>query len=279
MNKRKTEVYMMVGALLLLFVGLPVALWGANAFNGYLSGVSTFSQVENVTAFYNGPILDGDDEYKVASYNGTTVVEETPSWDSNEEWDSIILLGNGTNNKVVFNWNVTVDDLLASKYNGFRMKFNGTDHLIVTVNAVKWDGVTLTSVQAYENLHVLNESATITWNMTPMNILNLKTTLAPAGTDEVYFQIIVTGYDSDNYLVLADTFEFQFATSEPGNVYAFTHLQILQGSATILGLTFILVGFASTSAWNPFGGGNAPVNRAYRAGKRTVSKTNKKRRK
>lgn len=252
-KQRKTQVMLMVGALLLMFVGLPVGLYMANGFNGFLSGVNTWTEVENTTAFYDGPILDGDDEYRYASYNGTTVTEETPTWDTVTEWDSITIAGTGTNNKVVFNYNKTVDELLNSKINQIRFKLNSSNRLKVTVNAVKWDGVTLTSVQAYSVSHVDNESSTLYWNVTPVKALGYKNDLSPAATDEVYFQIILEGFDATNYLTAGDTIQFQIAEGSSSNAYAFSNIQILRGSVTILGLIFVLVGFASTPYWNPTG--------------------------
>ncbi len=252
MNKRKLEVSMMIGALLLLVIGLPVGLWVGNGVNSFLSGTPSYTQVENVTAFYDAPVLDGDAEYSFSAVNGTTITEETPTWDVTLEWDSITLSSTGTNNKVIYNWNTTIDDLINSKITGMRMKFNCSKDIAVTINLVKWDGVALTSVEAYSNAHVGNISSTIAWNITPMGLLAIKNDLNPAVTDEVYFQIIMEGYDTTK-LASGDTIQFQFATTESGNVYAFTNYQLLTGSATIFGIIFLLIGLASTPYWNPLG--------------------------
>jgi hypothetical protein len=243
----------MVGALLLITVGLPAGIWAANSFNSFLSGTVEYSQVENTTDFYDGPILDDDDEHRYASYNGTTVTQETPTWDVTGEWDQVTVVGTGSNNKLVLNWNMTTDDLLNSKFSVVRFKTNCSNELKLTVNAVKWDGVTLTSVEAYSVNHINNESETMNWNITPTKALELVNDLNPAATDEVYFQIVIEGYDSDNYLTVGDTVQFQIATGENGNVYSFSNLQILNGAATIFGLVFLLFGFASTPYWNPWG--------------------------
>jgi len=254
-KQRKLQVWLMVGALLLMFVGLPIGLYFANGFNGYLSSSNEWTQIENTTKFKDAPILDEDDEHRYASYNGTTVTEETPTWDSSEEWDSLTVAGTGTNQKVVLNWNTTIDDLLSSKISQFRIKLNCSEHLKVTINLVKWDGVTLTSKEAYSNGHIKNASQTIYWNITPIGLLTLKTGLNADATDTVYFQIIIEGYDSDNYLTAGDSFQFQLATGEASNVYSFSSIQILRGSVTILGLVLLMFGFASTPYWNPFGEG------------------------
>lgn len=252
MNKRKLEVSMMVGALLLLVIGLPTGLWMANGVNSWLSGTDTYAQVENTTAFYDGPILDDNVEHRYASVNGTVETEETPTWDVTLEWDSVTLGSTGTDNKVVFNWNVSVDDIINSKFTGLRLKLNCSKRLTVLVNAVKWDGVSLTSVEAYSNAHIDNESSTVHWNITPMGILAIKNDLNPDATDVVWFQIILEGYDTAK-LTTGDTIQFQFATSESGNVYSFTNYQILSFSAVIFGIIFGLIGLASTKYWNPLG--------------------------
>ena len=91
-SKRQVDIYLMVGAILLLFVGLPVGLWGANTFNSFLAGTATETQVENTTSFYEGPILDGiATEGRYASVNNSVITAETPTWDTVTEWDQVVL--------------------------------------------------------------------------------------------------------------------------------------------------------------------------------------------
>lgn len=275
---RKLEIWLMVGALLLMFVGLPVGLYFANGFNAFLSGTNDYTQVENTTAFYNGTLVSGKAvEGRYGSVNGTSapILNDTWAWDAVSEWDQVTIVNTGTDVGLIMNWNMTPAKLLDSKINDFQMQFNCSDHLKVTINAVKFDGVTLTSVQAYQNTHVTNSSTTIRWNITPIGVLTLQNDLNSAATDEVYFQIIIEGYDASNKLTIGDTIQFQFATGESGNVYAFTSKQILQGSVTILGMTFVLFGFASTPYWNPFGEDKKPSGPSK---KRTPKKTTKRRR-
>lgn len=251
-NKRKLDVYLMVGALILLFAGVPAGIWAMNSFNGWIAPSYTYTQIENETAgdFYDGPILDEDGEFYYATVNDTTVTEETWVQDSNSEWDSITIAGTGDEMGLFINWNVTVDGLLNSKDFQLRIKTNQTKELSIGVYATKWDGITLTRVLAFSG-HVGNESQTLYWNWTPSDLLSLKYNLAPAITDEVWMTILITGYDADNELETADVIEVQLATGGTGAVYSFTSWQILTFTATIVGIILILVAFGSTPYWNP----------------------------
>jgi len=62
MTKRKLEVGLMIGALLFLFVGIPVAVWAGNSFNGGLGSTYGYTQIENVTEFVYAPIVTYDIE-------------------------------------------------------------------------------------------------------------------------------------------------------------------------------------------------------------------------
>lgn len=267
MSKRKLEVSLMIGALILLFAGIPAMIYMGNAWNGLFSATQEYDQIENTTAFYDGPILDDDAEYRYGAYNGTTVTEETPSWDTNLEWDSITLVNTGADPVLVFNVNDTATDLLNTNYNMMRLKINFTKHTTVSVYAVKWDGVTLTSVLLH-TAHADNESTTVYYNWTPSGLLSDETTLNPASTDEQWIQIRITGFDDDNVLEAGDTIEFQFAYGGPSGPYAFTSFQILKGVATISGIFLILVGMASTPYWNPLG--NSRPKRSNSPRKRTT---------
>lgn len=253
-NKKQLDNILMGGAILLLMVLLPVGIWAANSVNGLLTSGYTYAQQENTTAFYVGPILDGlDAEYRFASVNGTTIVEETPVWDELSEWDSVTITHTGTDCSMYFNWNVTLADLLASRDYTFRMKFNSSKALDVTINAVKFDGVTLTSVELFTG-SVENESSELSWTWKPMDLLEPKTTLNKEITDESYLQIILEGGDTAK-LTTGDTVQFQFALGEPDNLYTFTSGGILTTTAVFGGLSFFVLGMASTSAWNPLTNG------------------------
>jgi len=278
-TKRQLEIYLMVGAIILIFFGIPAGVWAGNSFNTFLAGSVNYDQLENETDFYDGPIIDGDDQYQYASYNGTTVTGETPVFDTVTEWDQITITGTGTDNKFVLNWNITTDQLMDSSFSELRIKTNCSKDLKVSIKAVKFDGVTLTSVSAYSS-KVRNGSQTVAWNITPMDALILVNNLNPDATDEVYFQIIFEGYDSDNYLEVADVIQFQVATGENGNVYAFSNIQILRAVATLGGVLLILIAFGSTKAWNPVsdkGRKKAPVNRAFRFVKAKAKKPRSRR--
>lgn len=274
-SKRQVDVYLMVGAVLLLFVGLPVALWGANSFNSLLAGTATETQVENVTAFYEGPIIDGKaTEGKFASVNNTVITTEVPTWDTVTEWDQVVLTTSGTDAKMIFNWNTTVEELLKSKDYQLRMKTNGTKALAITINAVKYDGVSLTSVECVTFAHLGNKSQVVYWNWTGTDLLAIQTALNPSATDEVYIQIIIEGYGTTK-LTTGDTIQFQFARIGPSNAYSFTNWQIMTGFATIGGIAFFFIAMASTSYWNPLQG-NGKIQKAGRKAKRSYKKRRSK---
>lgn len=274
-NKRQVDIYLMVGAILLLIVGLPVALWGANSFNSFLSGTATYTQVENVTAFYEGPLVNGKTtEGKYASVNNSVITAEVPTWDTVAEWDQVVLTTEGTDAKMIFNWNTTVTQLLKSKDYQLRIKTNGSKPLVITINAVKFDGVSLTSALCKQFTHIGNLSQTVYWNWTGTDLLGVISTLNPVTTDEVYIQIIIEGYGTSK-LTTGDTIQFQFALTSPSNAYSFTNWQIMTGFATIGGITFFFIAMASTSYWNPLTG-NSKTRRAYNKVKRSVKGRKKK---
>jgi hypothetical protein len=250
--QRKIEIYLMVGAVLMLLVGIPLTLFVANGFNGFLSGTANFTQIENTTAFYEGPILDEDLEGRYASVNVTTVIAETPTWDVSEEWDTVTIASTETVNTLVLNWNMTVTNLLKSKISQIRFKTNFSKELKITVNAVKWDGTTLTTHNMEKILHIGVDNNTVFWNITPSEVLYASAQLNPAVTDEVYFQFEISGHDATtNKLTTGDTLTFQIASASPSNAYSFTGWQILTFTASIMGLFLCFVALASTKYFNP----------------------------
>ena len=274
-SKRQIDQFLMVGAVLLLVIGIPSMIYVADSYNGLISGTYSYTQQENTTALYTGPIVEGDNdigsEYGVASVNGTTTVtvtNESVSWDVVSEWDQITLTSTGTDNEIYFNWNQTPEKLMAGDNYQLRIKTNGTNALKLSVYAVKFDGVALTSVKAWDGL-VSNLSQVIYWNWTPMEILAVQSSLNPEATDEVYFQIIMEGRTTTDNLSVGDTIQFQFALGGSDNVYTFSAKSILHGTATIGGILFIILGIASTPAWNPLTKGVAHGNlkKAYRSTK------------
>lgn len=272
MGKRRMEVYLMVGALLLMFVGIPLGVWAGNSFNNWISPTYTYEQVENVTDFLEAPSITADIEdefeYRFATADGEleASTEETPTWDDTLEWDTIVLTGNTTDMVLMMNLNFSVEDLMNGKDFQLRYKQNFSKETTFSIYAVKSDGVEVTKVLAYTS-HIGNESQTVYWNWTPSDILGLKTTLDAELTDVQYMQIVITGFDDDNALEVADIIEFQIALGGTGAVYSFSSWQILTGVATITGILLILVGFASTPYWNPLSngrrssGGSAPQKR------------------
>ena len=256
-SKRKIEIFLMVGAILLLIVGIPCGIYIANNYNRVVAGTYSYTQQETDTALHTGPIVEGDNdigsEYRVASVNGTTTVtvtNESVSWDVVSEWDQITLTSTGTDNEIYFNWNQTPEKLMAGDNYQLRIKTNGTNALKLSVYAVKFDGVALTSVKAWDGL-VSNLSQVIYWNWTPMEILAVQSRLNPDATDEVYIQIVMEGRTASNNLSVGDTIQFQFALGGSDNVFSCSSGFILRNSALLGGVFMIFIAMASTPIWNP----------------------------
>ena len=264
MNKRKLDIYLMVGALLFMIIGIPGMIYVANGWNSFLSQSYDYDQMDNVTAFYNGPLYDGkstEGRYASMLPNGTGITAETPVWDTTGEWDTVTLTGVGVGGAnttliMVFNLNKSADDLLQSKYYSFRVKTNSTASMVMEINAVKYDGVKITEVNMLSAVQ-LDAGLRINYlNWTPTEVLNWVTTLNPDTTDETYIQVVFSSSTTpaDN-LTTGDTIQFEYSLGSPGNVYTYSASTILNGVGIIGGITFLLIGFASTPAWNPLAGG------------------------
>lgn len=279
-KKEQLNVALMIGAIMILMVGVPLAITGANSINGWLSDTYAFTQTENVTGFYDGPLVDGeDDEGRYASVNGTSTIsitEETPVWDTIVEWDQVTITSTGEDVRVVWNLNYSVSDLMRSGDYQLRMKFNGSKGLDITINAVKYDGVTFTSWEVYTG-HVSNGSQVEYWNWTPTQILDAVNNINADPTDETYLQLIVEGEDADVKLTTGDVIQFQFALGGADNVYAFTSWQILSGVSAILSLTFLTLSFGATPMWDPITKGPAH-GMATKYYKKSKAKSRKSRR-
>jgi hypothetical protein len=248
--KKRFEVGLTIGALAVLLLALPIACWTVNNISGWISATNTYDQLDNVTSeYYEGPVLDGDNEFAVASINGTTVTEETFVKDTSGDWDQVTISSTEADNILVFNLNSSVEDLLNSRISELRMKFNGSKALDITVQAVKWDTVTLTKHIMFEG-EVANESQILYYNMTPLDLLNAKTVLNAEPTDSQWIQILVTAKDTTK-LETADVIQFQFAYGEPSNLNVLQNIDILQTTAVIMGVIFFFLAMASTKYWNP----------------------------
>ena len=83
-NKRQLNKWLMIGAIMILMVGLPFSVWAVNSWNGLLTSTYDYTQFENTTKFYEGPLVDGvatEGRYASIHTNVTTVVTaETPVW-------------------------------------------------------------------------------------------------------------------------------------------------------------------------------------------------------
>jgi hypothetical protein len=281
-KKEQINIALMIGAVFVLMAGIPLAITGANSINGWLSDTYAFTQVENATGYYEGPLVDGEDtEGRYASVNGTSTIsitEETPVWDTSADWDQVTITSTGEDARMVWNLNYSINDLLRSENYQFRMKFNGTKGLDITINAVKFDGITLTSWEVYSS-HVSNGSQVEYWNWTPTQILDDYNNHDAEATDESYIQVIVEG-EGDTELTTGDVIQFQFAFGGPDNAYAFSSYQILIGVSAILIVVFLLLGIGATDLWDPITKGplHGQGTKYYRKARTGMNKRSRSRR-
>jgi len=143
--------------------------------------------------------------------------------------------------------------------------------LEVKILAVAFDGINLRSVEVVKFSHIGNESTAVAyWNFSTTDLLDIASTLDPEATDEAYYQIVISGYDTTK-LTTGDTIDFQIALAENTNPFAWSHIKMAQGFAVIGGLFFFVMAMASTPYWNPLEG-NGTVNRGYRKAKSYVKR-------
>lgn len=257
MTKKRLDAILNVVALVFLFLLVPGMVATGNAWNGFLGTTYTWDAQENTTSLYEGPVVDGDaSEYLMAStlINDTGDVEETPSWDVDGDWDQVTISNSGAKIKLIMNINKSADDLLNSKYFSMRVKTNSTQHLKVSLYAVKFDTTHLYSQQIATTVTLGNGSKTGYFNWTATDILQAQTLLNPATTDEVYTQLVFESSSTTNNFTAADVVQYQIHLGQSSNAYAFSSIQILRGVATIGGVIFLMVAFASTPFWNPLQG-------------------------
>ena len=278
MTKKRLDAILNVVALVFLFLLVPGMVATGNAWNGFLGTTYTWDAQENTTSLYEGPVVDEDSsEYLMAStlLNDTGDVEETPSWDVDGDWDQVTISNDGAKIKLIMNVNKSANDLLNSKYFSLRVKTNSTQHLKVSFYAVKFDATNLFSQQIAETVTLGNGSKTGYFNWTATDILQAQTLLNPATTDEVYTQLIFESSSTTLNFTAADVVQYQIHLGKSSNAYSFSSIQILRGVATIGGVIFLLVGFASTPAWNPLQG---TIKTTGGTKKRTTKKSTTKRR-
>jgi hypothetical protein len=186
--------------------------------------------------------------------NDTGDTEETPSWDVSGDWDQVTISNDGAKVKLIMNVNKSASDLLNSKYFSLRVKTNSTQHLKVSFYTVKFDATHLYSQQIGTTVTLGNGSKTGFFNWTATDILKAQTLLNPNATDEQYSQLVFESSSTTNNFTSGDVVQYQIHLGKPSNAYAFSAIQILRGVATIGGVIFLLVGFASTPYWNPLAG-------------------------
>lgn len=249
MNERTKGILMMVLAFSIIFLGIPLGIGLGNGYNALLTDNVNYSQIENTTAFQDVVSWDGvstKGSVVSGSSAGANATEETPLWDTNQEWDSVVLTTESTDAVILWNVNLTPKKVLHSEKCGLRVKTNGTKELEVSIWVVKYDGVDLTRIKAFAQ-KVENGSQEVTWNITPIEILDLNSELNVETTDSSWIQIQITGYDADNKLTTADELEFQFAWETPDNPWVLSSYQILETIAIIGMVIFTVLAVISVS--------------------------------
>lgn len=274
MNKKKlyTNIALSVLALTFFICGPFLGVFTVEKVNGWLSDGYEYDQIENVTAFYTAPFLEEKStEARYASVNGTgssaTVTSETPLWDLTTEWDQVTITSTGPDVKVMFNVNMTTKELMEDPYYQMRMRFNGTKGMDLTVEAVKYDGITMTSVELWTG-HVSNGSQVAYWNWTPIEILEGHSDLDSEKSDEVWIRIVLEGETGTN-LTTGDEIDFQFAFGGPGNSYSLSSWGLFNFLGIGGGIVYGFFALLATPLLDIRGGGHIG-----KVGK-TVSKTAK----
>jgi hypothetical protein len=251
-NKR---LFWALGAIALLLLAVPVGVWIGNQVNGWRADSYAYDQMENVTSeYYEAPIIESSDtEAKVVSLNDTTITEETPTWDTTSEWDQVIITSTGTDVSLIFNLNISAEDLLRSNDFQVRMKFNGSKPLDVSIETCKFDGITLTTSQVWSK-SISNGSQVAYWNWTPTEILEAHDNLNQDPTDESWIRIVIEGGDTSK-LTTGDTVQFQVAIGGPDNLLTWSSYGIMTTTATLLGIGLAVMALFASPLVNPVSGG------------------------
>jgi hypothetical protein len=248
-SDRRSNIIGMLVASFILIVGVPGAVWLGNGYNALLSTEHDYSQIENVTAFKSAEYVDGiATKGRIASMSsaGANLSEETAVWDGTLDWDTVILTTASTDAILVMNINKTPNSVLRSDISGLRIKTNCTIKLEFKVYAVKWDGTKLTKVLAWTD-HVANGSQVKTWNVTPMEILNLNSDLNEDADDITWIQVVITGYSTAK-ITTGSTIQFQMAWETPDNPFVIRSYTMLQSVGVLL-LVVLTVMAVIASPW------------------------------
>lgn len=251
-NKRA---FWALGAIALLFLAVPLGVWIGNEINTWRSDTYAYDQMENVTSeYYEAPIIESSDtEAKVVSLNDTTITEETPTWDTVSEWDQLIVTSTGTDVSLIFNLNISAEDLMRSSDYQMRMKLNGSKALDLSIEVCKFDGVAFTSSEVWSG-HVSNGSEVNYWNWTPTEVLEAHDIQDLEPTDESWIRIIISGADGDK-LTTGDTVQFQIAKGGPDNLTTWSSYGIMTTTTTLLGIGLMIMALFASPLVNPISGG------------------------
>lgn len=254
MNKRKLDIILMVLGLLTITVFVPLTISAMSSANTLLTTNYDYSQVENETGFYDGPIVDGvatEGKILTGGSTGTNISEETVTWDSVSEWDTLTVTTVNTDATIFFNLNDTVNEIYDSSTSKFRFKVNSSFDMTGTLYVCVFDGVDLVKTKAWEK-HIGNGSQEVTYNFTATEILSLKTQARPEKTDEVFWQwALTTTDDSVSNFTTGSSIQFQMAWGTPDNVFTLSSSTIIQFVAGIGAFFFFFIAIASTKWFNP----------------------------
>lgn len=244
-QKRRTEIIMMVLAILGLFVAVPVITHLLVSYNSLRQqgeytrlGEDNFQSIIATTG-----ILFDEDTMEEQNY---TV------WGNDTTPDTLII---STNDTYIISWvlNYKLDDLINNNTLKWKFSFNVTRTVRFTIHAVPsvnglpdWssdDITTMFPVPPERYLIEENETVELTWtalDLTQWSVI----------TDNGYVVVTIFPYDHDDTYSIGDEQEFLFEMETPP-LGTLKEITAWQWGAGIMGIILLLIALASTPYWNP----------------------------
>lgn len=268
MNKKNTDVALMILAISLIVVGIPIGMYMADSWNSWLSPTYDYTSFpDNDTDLLEAPVLGAviSTEGSAVTVNGTTatatITNETVIWDSPLDWDSVTMTGAGD---LILNLNKTVSDLYGSVNYQMILNTNSSIDLTLTLQAIKSDGIILTSYDL-NTWNPGNGSNSVYWNWTPSDIMEIITTMNVRATEETWIRLVIE--ETDGALEIGDSVEFKIELGGSGHVYGISSEKTLQMTLWIGTLIFGFVALASTPWFNPTTKGGSWTKPKFKAWK------------
>jgi len=251
-KKRKQDIFMMVGAIVILFVLVPLALHLITTWNDsmYSSGVSYTQMDEDY--FTNETVKYGstEEEHRIFSdreyYTGTFHEETSIIW--NEDDSNSIIIGNTLDVSVISFITIwDISDLLNNNTLSFKITLNNSKitNFYMMAYPVAANQVILDSEISEQLYHkTIENNRTFYFNL---STLDLYVDRINSDNGRIVFTITT---DDITPLETADTLDFNYEyykTTAP----AIPTNTILKYGAGIIGIILIGIGFVSTPWWNP----------------------------